>query len=670
MNNLEVLDPSRTGHRAPVRERTTTDAPDRGAFASLIDRSRGSEPRDPSPKMETNSESDASLEAKTPPQAASPSSASSSDIDEEEAVDTAPAVAASPTSTVDAAKAQTSRDPLPGDGTAASASMISAQAISEAGSAVSNDLQDTLTPASADDAPIASQTMTPRRTSTQDAPIAPVKMTLRPASTPDPSDAAQLGSRTMAPTSASLPAETTDAPTVSRGGAVETSHASEPLWGGQSPATPDLSLAAVTSARSSVVSGEANAPTDVSHRPSPVLDVKGPPELIVQAVASPSSPMAAPQASEVEPTSVGAPSLQETPAGEGSKIAVAVTSKDAAAQGSEQPVGTASIAFPSKPAAASSATISVETSPPVDAAVAEVPSRILSAIPPVSQGSGYGARGRVSGPQGAGDSPHQGRISAVLSVPIESTPVLAGPDEVAAPSRTAFASGDMEVDVPEVSIPAADRRQVGVMATGITALATKVAAAAASTSSGGGMKAVLLEGSASSDAPSPGLPVEAGQVRIESFEAKVETLRAPTPRPDLAQSALRQLAQVQLSDGETRIALSPKGMGEILIELRTDENGRLQAVLRAENPAVLQALRIDREALLSSLSHAGAKLDGAGLSFGDFPGGGRGFGRQSDPDTAPRGASAGWEIDAVEVSIEPAPLPHRASLTGRLDILT
>ena len=85
-----------------------------------------------------------------------------------------------------------------------------------------------------------------------------------------------------------------------------------------------------------------------------------------------------------------------------------------------------------------------------------------------------------------------------------------------------------------------------------------------------------------------------------------------------ARNLAQQIRSANISEGSTRISLAPRGLGEIEIDLRPDEAGRLRIILRAENPAVLQALRGDRDGLLLALSEGGTAVDDAELEFEDF----------------------------------------------------
>ncbi|MCU4654343.1 flagellar hook-length control protein FliK [Roseibacterium sp. SDUM158016] len=92
------------------------------------------------------------------------------------------------------------------------------------------------------------------------------------------------------------------------------------------------------------------------------------------------------------------------------------------------------------------------------------------------------------------------------------------------------------------------------------------------------------------------------------------------PSPALVRHVADQISGARFTEGNTRIELTPRGLGDIEIDMRHDEAGKLRIVLKAENPAVLNAFRHDRDALLDALRDGGAATDGADLSFESFAG--------------------------------------------------
>ncbi len=139
---------------------------------------------------------------------------------------------------------------------------------------------------------------------------------------------------------------------------------------------------------------------------------------------------------------------------------------------------------------------------------------------------------------------------------------------------------------------------------------------------------------------------------------------APPPPSGFSRGLANQIRSSSFSEGQTRITLMPRGLGEVEIELRPDEAGTLRIVLRAENQTVLQALRGDREGLLSVLADGGVAVEDGQLSFEGF--GDRGAARdQRGGDTGQPGAGA-ESLDEIATTA----IPIRVVADGRVDITT
>jgi hypothetical protein len=93
--------------------------------------------------------------------------------------------------------------------------------------------------------------------------------------------------------------------------------------------------------------------------------------------------------------------------------------------------------------------------------------------------------------------------------------------------------------------------------------------------------------------------------------------------PAFARHLATQVSGARISEGSTRIELTPRGLGDIEIAMRHDEAGKLRVVLKADNPAVLTAFRQDRDLLLGALRESsGGEIAGSDvdLSFESFAG--------------------------------------------------
>ncbi len=100
-----------------------------------------------------------------------------------------------------------------------------------------------------------------------------------------------------------------------------------------------------------------------------------------------------------------------------------------------------------------------------------------------------------------------------------------------------------------------------------------------------------------------------------------------------------QIKSFELGERKTRIELAPKGLGEIEINLETDEAGKMRALIRVENPLVLDLMRSDKSQLVDLLAQKGVDLGDGSLDL-------EGFENQSDDEAGSQTGSA--EIDGSD----------------------
>jgi len=143
------------------------------------------------------------------------------------------------------------------------------------------------------------------------------------------------------------------------------------------------------------------------------------------------------------------------------------------------------------------------------------------------------------------------------------------------------------------------------------------------------------------------------------------------PSPALARHVAVQINGAHVTEGSTRIELTPRGLGDIEIDMRHDEVGKLRIVLKAENPAVLNAFRHDRELLLDALRDGGISGEEADLSFETFAG------HQSRQQSEQEGWRSTIVGAGIAVGEKPATIgnqnpsvPTRSSDRAGLDIIT
>ncbi|WP_146010247.1 flagellar hook-length control protein FliK [Acidimangrovimonas sediminis] len=171
---------------------------------------------------------------------------------------------------------------------------------------------------------------------------------------------------------------------------------------------------------------------------------------------------------------------------------------------------------------------------------------------------------------------------------------------------------------------------------------------------------LLSAGAAQAQTPvATGGAATAAQVHVGSSPGA----QAPAPAAAFAGMIGLQLRAAQPDEGVTRIALSPRGLGEIEIDMKRDAAGKLNVVVRAENPMVLTALRNDQARLGEILGGTGA---GAAPTL-DFESFGRGGGNAGRDE---RGCST--PASALEASDEGDDVPVWQDRIGRdaLDIRT
>ena len=176
---------------------------------------------------------------------------------------------------------------------------------------------------------------------------------------------------------------------------------------------------------------------------------------------------------------------------------------------------------------------------------------------------------------------------------------------------------------------------------------------------------VVLPAPAEPTGTSPQVPGTSGPNPGSGTAPDISTLLAD--RTALSRHVSRQLRLPADGDIRTQVTLRPDGLGTVEVELTTDPSGRLSLVLRVENPAVLQALRADRDALLMNLEASGLDLGEAQLGFAGFGPGEDRNPRERHPGTRP----SAWATDME--SPGHATLPKgRMSLAGngRLDLFT
>lgn len=238
------------------------------------------------------------------------------------------------------------------------------------------------------------------------------------------------------------------------------------------------------------------------------------------------------------------------------------------------------------------------------------------------------------------------RESVPLAKPFTSLKGKDGADSVERPSLAQPLAGVASVKTTPQQPSGASQGRVDVRAVVMTALAPTAAGA---------------------EADAVALPPATGDTRAAATAAPDIARPAeasPPPATGFARNLAQQIRHAKFTDGHTRVTLAPRGLGEIEIDMRPDEAGKLRIVLRAENPAVLHALRGDRDGLLMTLTESGADVRDADLSFEDFSHRQRRNAETSDALAS--GLTDGGSQDTADVTV----LQPRINAAGTVDMLT
>ena len=137
-----------------------------------------------------------------------------------------------------------------------------------------------------------------------------------------------------------------------------------------------------------------------------------------------------------------------------------------------------------------------------------------------------------------------------------------------------------------------------------------------------------------------------------------------SPSSHLAGDVTGQMRGHPIAEGTTRIGLSPQGLGAVEIDLGHDDTGALRITIRAENPAVLSALRDNREMLLSVLRDNGVSVQESALGFEEY-----GQGERQQRQAMPKQADYTLRTPEDEV-LQTLPQIQAILPYGRIDIIT
>ena len=80
----------------------------------------------------------------------------------------------------------------------------------------------------------------------------------------------------------------------------------------------------------------------------------------------------------------------------------------------------------------------------------------------------------------------------------------------------------------------------------------------------------------------------------------------------------KQIRSMTLTGDRTRIQLAPQGLGDVEIDVHTDPSGKVRAIVRSDNPLVLDSLKNEKDQLANLLEEKGAEIGDSDLQFEEF----------------------------------------------------
>lgn len=97
-----------------------------------------------------------------------------------------------------------------------------------------------------------------------------------------------------------------------------------------------------------------------------------------------------------------------------------------------------------------------------------------------------------------------------------------------------------------------------------------------------------------------------------------QAVRPDAPQAKFTQAVIGQLRSVDFQEGTTKVELNPRGLGNVEIEMKTNIDGSLSVVVRAESAHVLSSLREESDLLAQIIAQGGeASVDFQEFSSGD-----------------------------------------------------
>lgn len=137
---------------------------------------------------------------------------------------------------------------------------------------------------------------------------------------------------------------------------------------------------------------------------------------------------------------------------------------------------------------------------------------------------------------------------------------------------------------------------------------------------------------------------------IESTSTLQSARAAESQTPRFSQAVVSQVRAVDFQEGITKVELTPRGLGSVEIEMKTNSDGSLSVVVRAENPHVLSSLREERDLLALAVSDAGQgtfEFQGFSKEEQSQDQGGQEFGSGTSGDAITEGADVATDTVTI-----------------------
>jgi hypothetical protein len=115
-------------------------------------------------------------------------------------------------------------------------------------------------------------------------------------------------------------------------------------------------------------------------------------------------------------------------------------------------------------------------------------------------------------------------------------------------------------------------------------------------------------------------------ISAEAFRPAVETQPIQTdqvsprsvPKSPIVHNVMAHIQSAKVEPGTITVRLRPDGLGIVELQITQDQDGTMEVSLRAKNPMVLDALRLERHAISDILTQQGVQLKQEGINFDHF----------------------------------------------------